>query len=254
MRRLFLGLAVALAAAGLAAADDKAEAVVKKAIEAGGGADALNKYKAGRLKMSGDVSIGGMDYEFNGSLAYMTPDRYRAEITADIMGMKVVMQQMVKGEQVKTSLKVGDMTLPAPGDVEKEELKLQAAMQEAEQLTPLLDAKKFTIKAADDEDVNGKKAAVIVVTPKAVDKEVKYYFDKESWLIIKSSHKGLDSSSGAPAEVLEEAYHSDFKKIQGIPVATKMVVHHDGKKFLTITLSDIELLEKIDDKEFTIDD
>ena len=254
MRRLFLGVAVALSAAGLAAADDKAEAVVKKAIEAGGGADALNKYKAGRVKMSGEVSVGGMDLEFTGTLAYVTPDRYRMEVSMDVMGMKLVMQQMVKGEQVKTNLKVGDTTLPAPGDAEKEELKLQAAMQEAEQLTPLLDAKKFTIKAADDEDVNGKKAAVIVVTPKAVDKEVKYYFDKESWLIIKSSHKGIDSSAGAPAEVLEEAYHSDFKKIQGIPVATKMVVHHDGKKFLTISLSDIELLEKIDDKEFTIDD
>ena len=38
--------------------------------------------------------------------------------------------------------------------------------REAEQLTPLLDAKKFALRAADDEDVNGKKAAVVVVTPK----------------------------------------------------------------------------------------
>jgi outer membrane lipoprotein-sorting protein len=254
MRRLFLGLAVALSAAGLAAADDKAEAVVKKAIEAGGGADALNKYKAARLKMSGEVTIGGMDFEFTGTLVHSLPDRLRMDINLEIMGMKMVIHQVVKGESVKNSIKLGDTTLPDPGDTEKEELRLQAAMHEAEQLTPLLDAKKFDIKAADDEDVNGKKAAVVVVTPKAVNKEVKMYFDKTSWLLVKTAHKGVDNSNGAPAEVLEESYSSDFKKVNGIPVATKVVVHHDGKKFLTINMSDIEVLEKIDDKEFTIDD
>ena len=33
-----------------------------------------------------------------------------------------------------------------------------------------------------------------------------------------------------------------------------MVVTHDGKKFMTVEVSEVELLEKIDDKEFTIDD
>ena len=33
-----------------------------------------------------------------------------------------------------------------------------------------------------------------------------------------------------------------------------MVRHHDGKKFMTVNLSDVEVLEKIDDKEFKVDD
>ena len=45
------------------AADDKAEAVVKKAIEAHGGAENLNKYTAGQFTMKGDVSVMGMDLE-----------------------------------------------------------------------------------------------------------------------------------------------------------------------------------------------
>jgi len=35
---------------------------------------------------------------------------------------------------------------------------------------------------------------------------------------------------------------------------TKIVVHHDGQKFMTVKITDYELLEKIDDKEFSTDD
>src|SRR3954468_6010486 len=136
MRRLLSGLVVVLSAGGLAAADDKAEAIVKKGIEAHGGADALNKYRAGKFKMKGEMALFGMDLEFTGELAYALPDRYRMEMSTQVMGQKLVINQVVKGEMVKNTVKVGDMTVPAGGDVEKEELKLAAAMQDAEQLTP----------------------------------------------------------------------------------------------------------------------
>jgi hypothetical protein len=256
MRRWYLGLAFALVAAGAAAADDKAEAVVKKAIEAHGGADALNKYKAARFKMAGDLSIMGMDIEFTGSLAYNLPDRYRLGLSLEVMGQKVDLQQVVKGDKVKSTITAGGMTLPSPGgDAEKEELRTAAVMQEAEQFTPLLDAKKFTIKSADDADVNGKKAAVVVVQPKGVKKEFKMYFDKDSGLLVKTAHRGTGpGDDGQGKEVEEESYASDYKKVKGIQVPGKLVINHDGKKFMEVKLSDYELLEKIDDKEFTTDD
>jgi hypothetical protein len=253
MRRWVLGLAVAFAAAGVATADEKVEAVVKKGIEAHGGADALNKYKAARSKMKGDMSVMGMEFEFTGTMAYSMPDRYKVEIDAEIMGMKLHVTQIVRGESVKNTVMVGGMTIPVNGDAEKEELKLALAIQEAGQLTTLLDAKKFTVKAGDDEDVNGKKASVLLVTPAVVKKEVKLFFDKTSGLLVKTAHKGKGAGEGAE-EVLEEAYHSEYKKIKGLQVSTKMSVTHDGKKFMNIEVSDIEVSEKIDDKEFTIDD
>lgn len=256
MRRLFFGLVVALSSAGLAAADDKAEAIVKKGIEAHGGADALNKYKAGRFKMNGEISILGMDLEFTGDVAYSLPDRYRMEMTTEIMGMKMVIRQMVKGETIKSTVNVGGMDVPSPGgELEKEELKMAAVIQEAEQLTPLLDAKKFTIKAADDDDVDGKKAAVVVVTPKAIDKELKLYFDKKTGMLVKSTHKGVGTGEGGtPVGVMEDTFYQDYKKVKGVQVPSKLVVNHDGKKFLTISLSDYELLEKLGDKDFATDD
>ena len=34
----------------------------------------------------------------------------------------------------------------------------------------------------------------------------------------------------------------------------KIVLHHDDKKFMTATVSDVEVLEKLEDKEFKLDD
>jgi hypothetical protein len=248
-------VAFVLFSAGIAAADDKAEAVVKKAVEAHGGADNLNKYKASRTKMTGDVSILGMDIEFTGSLAFQMPDRYRLTMNAEVMGMKLTIEQVVKGDKLRNSVKVGDMDIPSNDEGEKEELKTAAVMQEAEQITPLLDSKRFTIKTAEDADVNGKKAAVIAVESKMVKKEFKMFFDKESGMLVKTAHRGRGpGDDGQPTDVDEESFPTEYKKVNGIQVATKLTVHHNGKKFMTIKLSDVEVLEKIDDKEFAIDD
>jgi hypothetical protein len=72
---------------------------------------------------------------------------------------------------------------------------------------------------------------------------------------VKTAHRGIGpGDGGAPVEVLEETYHSEFKKVQGIQTPTRLEVKHDDKKFMTVNLSDIELLEKLDDKEFAVDD
>ena len=96
---------------------------------------------------------------------------------------------------------------------------------------------------------------MLVITPAAVKKEVRFYFDQKSGLLVKTAHKGKGpGEDGTPVDVNEESFHSDFKKINGIQTAQKMEVKHDGKKFMTVKANDIELLEKIDDKEFTVDD
>jgi opacity protein-like surface antigen len=255
MRRWLLGIAVVFVAAGVAAADEKAEAVVKKGIEAHGGAEALNKYKAGKFNMKGDLSVLGMDLEFTGNIIYSMPDRFRLEVNTEVMGMKMTINQTVKGDKTKSTIKLGDMVLPAGGEAEIEELKLGVVMQEAEQLTPLLDKKKFTIKSGGEEKVNDKKADVVVVTSVVLKKEFKLFFDQKSGLVVKTAHRGLGpGADGANVEVDEEVYHSEFKKVNGVQVATKWLVNHDGKKFMTLTVSDVELLEKVDDKEFAIDD
>ena len=254
MRPWILGLVVAVAGASAAAADEKAEAVVKKAIEAHGGADALNKYKAGKFNMKGEMTIMDMDIPFTGKMAFMAPDRFKLEMEAEFMGQKMTTHQTAVGEKARSKVVFGGMVVPVP-ESEKEELKMGVALQEAEQFTPLLDAKKFEITAAPDEDVSGAKASVVTVKIKSLNKEAKFYFDQKTGLLVKTAHKGKGLGEADEAtEVLEESLQQDYKKINGVQTATKMVMTHDGKKFMTINASDIELLEKIDDKEFTVDD
>jgi hypothetical protein len=249
MRLWLLGVVAVLAAAGVSAADDKSDAVVKKAIEAHGGADTLNKYTAGKFTMKGDISVMGMDLQFSGDMGYTT-DKYRMNIEMKVMDMTITVRQVMAGGKGKRTVKAGDNVLQAQ-DIEDEEMKMALLGREMQRLTPLLDAKRFTVRAADDEDVNGKKAAVLLVTPKALDREFKLLFDKDSGLLVKTGHKG---KAAGGEEVYQETLVSDYKKVNGVQVGHKIELTHDGKKFMTATMADVEVLEKLDDKEFKADD
>ncbi len=255
MRLLSLTLTALLGAAGAGRADDKATEVVKKAIDAHGGADALNKYKAGRLNMTGDMSVIGMNIKFTGKLAYVTPDRFKMEMVAKVAGMKMVINQTVNGKNIKNVITLDGMKQPSGGDSEEDELRFAAALQEVGQLTPLLNAKKFEVKALPDAEFNGVKYAALEVKILTIKKDCKLYFDKKTNLQVMTAHKGkAPSETGQPEEVNEESWGSDFKKINGVMVPMKLLVNHEGKKFMEIVCKDYELLETIDAKEFAIDD
>jgi hypothetical protein len=250
MRPWILGVAVVLAAAGVGVADDKkAEAVVKKAIEANGGADNINKYGASRMTLKGEISIMGMDLELTGDMA-TAGDKIRMNMAFTVMGTNVTVRQVMTAEKGNRVIKAGDNMMTQA--VEKDDLELARIGRRVEKLTPLLDPKQFTIRTADDEDVNGKKAAVVVATPKGLDREFKLCFDKETGLLVKTGHKAKSPDGGG--EVYQESYPSEFKTVNGIHVPTKLVINQEGKKFLTLNMSDIEMLEKLDDSEFKIDD
>jgi len=253
MRYWILGLVVA--AAGVANADDKAAEVIKKGIEAHGGADNLNKYLGARYAIKGEVDVQGTDTEFTGNFTIMNPDKAHMTLNLEVMGAKIAIASVMNGEKSKRKVTVNGMDAPAGGEEPKEELQMAVANRQAQMLTPLLDAKKFTIKSSDDEDVNGKRMSVVSATPKTIDREMKLYFDKDSGLLVKVAYKGLGpDGGGARADVYKETYLSDFKKVNGIQIAMKIVLNHDSKKFLTATMSDYEATEKIDDSEFKISD
>jgi hypothetical protein len=250
MSRWFLGLAVAALTVAPAVADDAANDVVKKSIAAHGGADVLNKLKAGTSKIKGDMTVFGMDLEFTGDLAYELPDKYRMTILTEVAGQKLTIVQVVNGSKVKNTLNGMPSKL---GDAEKAELAQAAAMQEIAQLTPLIGSTKYTIKAEKDEDVAGAPASVVLVTAKDF-KATKLFFDKKTNLLVKTSRKGLAPGMGEPQEVSEETVLSDYKKVDGVMTPMKMAVTHDGKKFMNVTVTEAKLTEKADPKSFATDD
>ena len=198
------------------------------------------------------MAIMGTDASFTGKMAYSYPQQYSLEVNLEFMGQKVLVNQVVNGEKVKATVKVGDMLIDQTKEQEPE-AKFKLLLQEASAFFPLLDKKKFDVKAEPEEEVMGSKASVLIVTPVAIKREFKLFIDQKSGLLVKSSFRG--PSPGDPStEALQESYHTEYKKVNGIPVAMKIVVKVEDKKFMTVELSDVETLEKIDASEFKTGD
>ena len=246
MRAFAVVLAAAvLAAPALAQDANPARAVVQKAIDASGGAELLGKLKAGTAQLKGQMSLFGSDIDFTGSMAYEVPTRYKLSLSADLAGMKVVIEQVVSGTTLKN--KVNGAETP-PDDKIKAEMKMALKLLEAQQLVPLLDTGKFMLAAEKDADVDGKPAAVVLVTGKEF-KDARLYFDKGTGLLVRTERKGLAPGAGGDTqEVTETTTLTDYRKVSGVLMPFKSAVLHDGKKFMTFGFTEAKVMEKIDPK------
>jgi hypothetical protein len=251
--RLFAAVLAAAVLAAPCSAQDKADAraIVQKAIDASGGAELLAKLKAGTGQYKGQMSLFGMDVEFTGDMAYEVPTKYKLVINAEVAGQKVAVEQMVSGTKVVN--KVNGAEAPADDKI-KAEMKMALKLLEVMQLTPLLDAGKYTLAAEKDADVDGKPAAVVLVTGKDF-KDTRLFFDKGTGLVVRTERKGLAPGAGGDTtEVTETTTLSDHRKVNGLLVPFKSVVTHDGKKFMTFAYTKVEVAEKIDPKLIGADD
>lgn len=239
-----------LAVAAPTPEDEKATALVKAGIKALGGAELIEKYKCSTMKAKGEMSTMGIDLEFTANMTYSPPDKYKMAMKASFAGQNIAIEQVMNGKKMKSTMNGNALPL---GDDETDNIRENMAEHEITRLTPLLDSKVYKIKLGDDAEVDGKKADVLIVSGGGLkDKEAKLYFDKETHLMVKMKRKTKEP--GAGGEVDEEMIISDYKKVEGIMTPHKYEVKHDGKKFMTMTMSDVKMLEKIDDKEFAVDD
>ena len=138
----------------------------------------------------------------------------------------------------------------------RKNLKLSLAIARGGAITTLLDAKKFTVKAANEEEIDGKKADVSLVTPEAK-KEVKILCVRSRQAASRSrhAHKGKAADESADRSVRKRQLPFGFQEDQRHPGR-----HKDGRDARRQEVHEyrkpatIEIMEKIDDKEFTIDD
>ena len=231
--------------------DAEAKVIVEKAIEAQGGKEALEKYKASSSKVKGEMALFGVQIPFTGDVVSMQPDKVFSQIDASMQGQQITVVQIVNGDKLKQTMN----GMPSPmEDAQKKEMKQLPLMLEVSSLTPLLKGDKFTVKAEKDEKVGDVDASVILVTGKDL-KDVRMFFDKKTGLVLKTTRKGLGLGAGADmVEVTEETMVSEWKTIDGVKMPSKSVVSHDGKKFMTMEMTEMKLMDKADPKKFAIDD
>jgi outer membrane lipoprotein-sorting protein len=246
LRQSFLAVGLVLSVVAPIRADDAkaTRGTLDKAIKAHGGADTLKKFPASVSSFKGTFYGMGMELPMSGEVSISGLTKLRMAIDIDAGGQKFKVVNVIDGEKGWT--KLGD----AVTDLDKDQIaeaneNLHAGWVAS--LVPLIDAKGYTLAATGEHTIAEKKAVGVKVSAKGK-RDIDLYFDKESGKLVRFEHRVKDEGSGQ--EVSEETTYSDFKEVQGVQQAMKVVTKRDGKPYLEIEVSDVTLSEKLDDGVF----
>jgi len=225
------------------AADDKAKTIIDKAAQALGGDEKLNAAKNFTLKAKGKINIMGNESDFTLEVATQGLDHYRGQFEGDFGGNKVKGVTVLNGDKGWRKFAENNMELEKDGvaNEKRNHYLLTAPIT----LAPLRD-QNFKVEVAGEEKVGDRAAAVLKVTgPDG--KDCKIYFDKESGLPIKLVAKVIGFTG---EEFIQESTYADYKDMGGIKKATKLVIKHDGEKFMEQEITDFKAVDKHDAKTF----
>ena len=242
--RTVVMVACALGFGSAVHAQDDAHAILDKAIKARGGEANLAKLKAIRTKVKGTLELPTIGTtEFTGEVFFELPERYRTNLQLQVQGQMVPVIGIFDGVSGWRSLMGGGMDIT--GD-DLTTMKTSVYAQYISTLLPLRD-KQFELTKLEEIKVNGKPGVGIKVAAKDRP-DVKFYFDKESGLMVKAERMTLDRQSGQ--EVLSESFITEWKDIKGIQFAMKTHIVRGGKKVEETQTVEIEVLDKLDAKLF----
>lgn len=244
--RSVLGLACVVGLFGLAgtapAQDQEARAVVERAIQATGGAEALGRLKALTLTMKGKYYGLGAGIDYTGAWSFQLPEQAWEKIESEANGMKFTLLRVINRNQGWQ--KLNDMLM----DLDKDQLaeaRHELYVAWVGTLVPLADPA-FKLAPLGESMVEGRPAVGVQVAREG-QRDVNLYFDKQTGLLVKDETRVKDMQG---MEVRQETYYSDFKPVQGIQYPRKIVMKRDGKDYVDGETTEIKFLEKLDDSTF----
>ncbi len=247
MRRFIGGMIVTVPVSGLGGwvrADDNANALVEKAINALGGAEKWGAVKGATWKGKGKLNFGGNENAFMSKTIIQDLDHFRSEFEGEVMGNKVKGVTVVAGD--KGWRQFSGMTMELDKDALANE-KRNVYLLMIATMPSIMKDKGFKVEPAGEEKVGDKPAVGVKVT--APDgKDFKIYFDKESGLPVRLVAKVAGFTGD---EANQETTMGDYKDFDGIKKATKTEIKRDGEKFLTQEITEFKVLDKIPPETFT---
>jgi hypothetical protein len=242
-RLLGAALAIALISspAGAARADQKeADAALDKAIKALGGAEKLEKADAVVITAKGTIKIQGNENELTWKTTIQGTDHMRNEFNGDqFQGVFVIAGDKGWGKfgENDTNELQGDFL-----DSQRQSVYLSAVVARP----TLLKGKGFKYESAGEDKVGGKPAVALKCTgPDG--KAFTLLLDKESGLPLatRTKAKGFNGE-----EFDQESTFADYKDFDGIKRPTKIEIKRDGEPFVTQTVTDVKVLDKVPDDTF----
>jgi hypothetical protein len=242
---LSLSACVLVAYVGVSRGDEAADAkaVIDKALKASGGEAKLSKIKAMMMKSKGTYYGMGDGLEYTAVSYWQAPDKEREEISFEADGKKMTLIFVFDGEKGWESIggetKERDKSAVA-------EAKESMYIHHLGMLYPLED-KAFKLTPLGEIKV-GDKAAVGVKVGHKDHRDVNLLFDKKTNLLLKIETQVKDPKTDK--EVTQEMVFDDYKEVDGIPLAKKVVITRDGKKFVEAETTETKIVDKHDAKLF----
>jgi predicted Zn-dependent peptidase len=200
----------------------KGEDVLKKAIDAYGGQEAIAKVKD--LTFKGTVEVMGQSLQYTEK--HITPGSFGVAVS---MGGMTVMKQTKKGNEYSSQMQGNDIPVD---DKAKEDLDAKASIFEE---LYVLNTPGFVLTVKGIEQVDGKDAfAVVITTPKG--NISTSYFDVLSGLKVQQ----ISERETPMGKLTVTSKFSDYKTFEGLNFPTKLVV--DLVQFKQdITITDIKI-------------
>jgi hypothetical protein len=243
MKTALVALGFVLVVALPARSDDAAErAILNKAIKAQYGDVDPAKVAASTVRMTGKVHAMGMAVGFSGEALVSGSNKLKIDIEADVAGQKFRITNVVNGDKGWT--KIANDTKELDADM-MTEAKEQAYVNWVTRLATIK-GKEFTLSSIGEVMIEKKPALGVKVTNKN-HRDVDLYFDKTTYLLVKSETRVKDEGG---KEVTEETFYSEYKEVQGTKQPMKFLVHRDGKVYLEADATEYTLTDKLDDSVF----
>src|SRR5262245_1285202 len=238
-----LGALLVLAGFGRSGEDKDLRAIIDKALQAHGGEANLARLPAQTLKGAGKFYGLGEAVDYTLEIASQEK-QFRFSLDMTVMNFDLKVIAVVNGD--KGWEKVNDDVKEMPAD-ELAEHKDNMHSHAVIRLLPLKD-KAYKLSALGDVKV-GDQPAVGVRVSRNGRRDVNLYFDKAKGHLVKSEYLIKDIKGGGK-EMTQTNLYYDYQEFQGTRHPTRLVIERDGKKFTDTQLTEIQLLEKLDDSTF----
>ncbi len=224
--------------------DDDAKAVLRKAIKAHGGEKLLSNMKGITAKFKGTIDIMGKAREMTGENVLLKPDKLKTSVTVDIEGMQIPVIVVFDGKKMWRSVlnKVEEIKDEKVLTEMRESLQAEGAGS----LPEFLEAP-YKVSTIGEVKVMGKDAVGIRVTKKG-QRDITFYFDKKTHLVVKSEMRVNDTEAGQ--EVTQEKFITAYRDTDGVKTGSRLVIHKDGKLFMELDITETKVHEKLDESNF----
>lgn len=221
-------------AAAPASTDAAAQAIVGKIVDAMGGATKLAAIKSTRETgtMNAKTAQGDMALEMESIEIF--PDRSVQKMTTPMGDMVIVMTP----DAAFMKSPMGTRDLPAS---QRENMAKEAKRSP---IYVLQNSGKFTFTVAGNEKVGEVNTTILDVTGEGLDS--RWFVDPQNGRIVRTSYK----TSGMQGPATQVVDYTDWKDVDGIPVAFKRSISMNGEASGSLDLKTFEVNPKVDPSVF----